>query len=127
MNEQNGNGWTSMIRGVARVLGLAATGLFVAFLVVSGAIVFPLSWADPQGFPLLIALLVAVAGVLIAWRWELAGGVMAVGGAVAIMALVCAGSGTDMFLCALLFSLPLLIAGALYLGCCWRQRVVSRA
>lgn len=127
MEEKNVNDWTPVVRGIARVLGLVAAGLFAAFLFVSGAIVFPLSWSDPQGIPLLLALLVAVAGVLVAWRWELIGGVMAVGGAVAIVALVCAGSGSDMLLCALLFTLPLLIAGFLYLGCCWRQRVISRA
>lgn len=121
------SGWTTVIRITARLLGLAAVGLFVAFVIVSGALVFPLSWTDPQGVPLLAALAVALAGVIMAWRWELVGGVMAIVGAVAIIALVCAGSGTDMLFCAFLFTLPLLVAGALYLGCCWRTRAVSRA
>jgi hypothetical protein len=41
---------------------------------------------------------------------------------VAIIGLVCLGSGTDMFLCSLFFTLPLLLSGALYLACCWRTR-----
>jgi hypothetical protein len=122
MADQNLDGWTSVMRWTARVLGLIAAGLFVAFLYLSGAIVFPLSWTSPQGMPLLIVLIVAIAGVLVAWRWELIGGAMAIAGAVGVMALVCTGSGFDMLYCAFLFTLPLLAAGALYLGCCARNR-----
>lgn len=122
------NGWTAAMRWGARLIGLAAVGLFVAFIVVSGKIVFPtLSFSNPQGFPLLVALVVALAGALVAWRWELVGGLMTVGGAAAVMLLVCAGSGTDMLYCGLLFTLPLLVAGALFLGCCARTRIVQRA
>ena len=122
------NGWTKAMRWGARLIGLVAVGLFVAFIAVSGSIVFPtLSFSNPQGIPLFIALLVALAGVLLAWRWELVGGLMAIGGSAAIMLLVCAGSGTDMLYCGFLFTLPLLLAGALYLGCCARTKAVQRA
>jgi hypothetical protein len=125
--KQGGNGWTSSMRWVARLLALVAVGLFVYFAVEFGARVFPsLSWG-PQGIPLMAAVLVALAGLLIAWRWELVGGLMAVGGVAAIIALVCLGSGGDMFLCAFLFTLPLLVAGALFLGCCWRRRSIEAA
>jgi membrane protease YdiL (CAAX protease family) len=125
---QKKNGWTTTMRWAARLIGLAAAGLFVAFLVVSGSFVLSgMDWASPQGLPLVLALVVAVAGVLVAWRWELVGGLMAMVGSVAIMGLVCAGSGTDMLYCAFLFTLPLLLAGALYLGCCARQRVTQEA
>jgi hypothetical protein len=104
-------------------LALAAVGLFVLFAVECGPMALAsLSWSSPQGMPLLVALLVSLVGVVIAWRWELVGGVLAVGGAVAIIALVCAGSGFELFRCALLFTAPLLLAGALYMGCCWRKR-----
>ena len=121
--KQAGNGWTSLMRWIARIVALVAIGLFVFFAVEMGTRVFPtLSWG-PQGIPLLIAVVVALAGLLVAWRWELVGGIMTVAGVAAIMALVCIGSGTDMFYCAFLFTLPLLVAGALFLGCCWRTRV----
>jgi hypothetical protein len=121
--QNDGNGWTSVMRWSARLLALVAAGLFGYFAVEFGARVFPtLSWG-PQGVPLLVALFVALLGVLIAWRWELVGGMMAVAGALAIMGLVCLGSGGDMLFCALLFTLPLLLAGVLYLGCCWRKRL----
>jgi hypothetical protein len=114
------------MRWAARIVGLGAVGLFLLFLAVSGGTVLPaLSWTSPQGIPLLAALLLALAGVLIAWRWELVGGLLAVAGGLGIMALVCAGSGTDMLLCAVLFTLPLVLAGLLYLGCCARSRVRS--
>jgi hypothetical protein len=121
--QQTGNGWAKAMRWTARLVTLVVAGLFVFFVIERGAKVFAaLSWAEPQGMPLLLSLLVALAGVHIAWRWEIAGGVMAAAGAGAIIALVCLGSGLDMFLCALYFTLPLLVAGALYLCCGWRAR-----
>lgn len=123
---QAGDGWTKAMRWTARIVGLIAVALFVAFLVVSGSIVFSsLSWLSWQGLPLLLALVAAVAGVVVAWRYELVGGAMTTAGALAIIGLVCLGSGGDMFLCSLFFTLPLLVAGALSLGCCARIRLVG--
>lgn len=127
-NQKCDSGWTTAMRWVARILALITVGLFVYFLVEFGTKVFPsLAWTSPQGLPLLIALVLALVGVVIAWRWELVGGMIAVGCSAAIIALVCAGSGTDMFLCALYFTLPLLLAGVLYLACCLRTRKASRS
>ena len=126
--ERCDSGWTTAMRWAARILALIAVGLFVYFIVEFGTKVFPsLAWTSPQGIPLLIALVLALAGVVIAWRWELIGGMIAVGCSAAIIALVCAGSGTDMFLCALYFTLPLLLAGVLYLACCWQTRRASQS
>lgn len=122
------SGWTMAMRWAARILALIAVGLSAYSVVEFGAQVLPsLAWTSPQGIPLLIALLLALAGVVIAWRWELIGGLIAVGCSAAIIALVCAGSGSDMFLCAVFFTLPLLLAGALYLGCCWRTRTAAQS
>lgn len=124
--QQAGNGWTKTMRWTARIVGLIAVGLFVAFLAISAGTVFAsLSWFSWQGLPLLVALVAAIAGVLVAWRWELIGGAMTSIGALAIIGLVCLGSGADMFLCSLFFTLPLLVSGALYLGCCARTRLVG--
>ena len=117
------NGWTQGLRWTARLVGLLAIGLFIAFVVMSGPSVFAnLSLLSFQGLPLLIALLLALGGVLVAWRWELVGGIMSIVGSIAIIGLVCLGSGTDMFLCSLFFTLPLLVAGVLYLVCCYRTK-----
>jgi hypothetical protein len=69
--------------------------------------------------PLFLVLLAAVAGLLLAWRWEALGGLVAVSGALVILALAYLGSGPMVLLGAVLFTLPLLLAGCLYLGC-WR-------
>ena len=54
---QKKNGWTTTMRWAARLIGLAAAGLFVAFLVVSGSFVLSeMDWASPQGLPLVLAL-----------------------------------------------------------------------
>jgi hypothetical protein len=120
------NGWTKVLRWSARLLGLVTVGLFVAFLIVSGAFVFPaLTWSSPQGWPLLIALAVAIVGVIVMWRREFIGSLITLAGVVAVIGLVCWGSGTDMLLCAFMFILPLLIAALLSLGCCVRTRLAG--
>lgn len=119
---------TAIMRWTARILALVVAVLFTWFAIDLGPRVFArLSWASPQGLPLAIGIGVGIIGLFVAWRWELTGGVMAVLGAVVTMALVCAGSGADMLLCAFLFSLPILVAGALYLGCCYLRRSATRS
>lgn len=125
--QQTDNGWTKFMRWTARLMALLAVGLFVIFVAGSGlSVLSAISWTSPQGVPLVAALLLALAGALVAWRWELVGGIMTMAGVIGIMALVCAGSGTDMLYCAFLFTLPLLVAGALYLACCWKTKSAAR-
>ncbi len=109
------------LRWVARSIGLCVAALFVFFMIDSGARLIPaLPWTEPQGMPLFLVLLAAVAGLLLAWRYEAVGGLLAVAGALVILALVFLGSGPSMLLGALFFTLPLLVAGCLYLGC-WQS------
>jgi len=117
------DGWTTAIRWVARLLAVLVVLLFVWFLVESGPRLWQsLAWDQVQGVPVLAALLVALTGVVLAWRWELLGGLVTLLGSLAVVALVVAGSGLDMIYAALLFTAPLLVAAALYLGCCARDR-----
>jgi hypothetical protein len=110
-------------RWIARVLGLLASGPFVLFLVFLGATVCPkLSWSNPQGMPLFCVLTAATVGVLIAWRWEMIGGALAVVSAVAISGLVYFGSARAVFPAALMASVPYFVAGVLFMACCWRTR-----
>jgi hypothetical protein len=64
----------------------------------------------------------ATVSVLIAWRWEGIGGVIAVVCAIVINALVYLGSGRAMVYAALMSSVPYFVAGVLFLACCWRTR-----
>ena len=117
---------TSVMRWAWRLIGLVAVGLFVLFLAERGdRILSELSWSDPQGVPLLVAMMVAVAGLLVGWILEIAGGLMTLGGAIAIPVLVYLGSGPTLLLAALILSLPLFVCGGLCLGCCWRTRRAS--
>ena len=129
MAQNNSNsGWTTSMRWAARLLGFFAVGLFVAFVIMSGpSVLANISLTSLQGLPLLIALLLALGGVLVAWRWELVGGIMTIVGSVAIIGLVCLGSGVDMFLCSMFFTLPLIVSGALYLACSYRSRKMIAA
>ena len=121
---ERGNGWATSMRWVARLLAVASVGLFVLFAVECGPLALAsLSWSNPKGMPLLLILLVALAGVLIAWRRELLGATMAAGGAAGIVLLVCAGSGFALLRCVLLFTSPFLLASALYVGSSWRRKV----
>ena len=71
------DGWTVAMRWVARLLALVALGLFVWFAAESGTqVLLSLRWEDLQGLPLLLALGVALLGVILAWRWELLGGLL---------------------------------------------------
>lgn len=120
--------WTKTMRWIARALTILASGLFAWFLVESGARMFTtLAWGEPQGVPLLIALLAALVGALAAWRWELVGGIVAIAGALIIVGLVVWGSGVDMLYSAVWFTAPLLVAGGLYLACCARTRSATIA
>ena len=118
-----GHGGLKSARWIARILGLAVLLLFLWFLAYAGAKVIPsLAWGDPQGVPLFAVLVAAVSGVLFAWRWELFGGLLALLGAVAIVALVYAGGGTNTITGAFVLALPLTVAGVLYLGAYIRAR-----
>jgi hypothetical protein len=118
------DGLTKGMRWTPRAIGLVASGLFLLFIIESGAsALVSLTWTSPLGMPLLVALAVAVAGVLIAWRWEMAGGAMALLGGLGIMGLVYAGSGPESLLAALLLAFPMLVAGVLFLGCGLAMRV----
>ena len=66
---QSESRWIKAMRWLARVLTLLATGLFAWFVVESGARVLSTMVAgEPQGVPMLVAVLAALLKVLAAWR-----------------------------------------------------------
>ncbi len=106
-----------VLRGFALALGLLANMPFLLFLISSGAKVCPtLPWTSPRGAPLFLALTVALLGYLTAWRWVKIGGAMTMVSAVTICALVFLGSGRDLLPAALMISVPLFVAGCLFLA-----------
>lgn len=65
------------VRWVARILGVLLVGLFVVFAIGQGLQPLKLPGAE---FGLMSVLLVALSGMLVAWRRELLGGLMIVAG-----------------------------------------------
>ena len=101
----------------ARTASLLVSGLFLLFVVESGArVVATLDWSSPRGMPLFLALVLSLAGVNVAWRWARLGGTMAVAGSLTMVVLVYLASGPAGVLGAVLFAFPILFAGALHLA-----------
>jgi hypothetical protein len=126
VDEQSEDLIFGILRWAARILGLLASVPFLRFLVDTLAgTPLRLTWTGPQGGPVFVAMVLAIAGAFIAWRWQMTGGLLTVAGAVVVLLLVIAGSGTAVLLPTLLLTVPFLIAGLLHLGCCWRMRVQS--
>jgi hypothetical protein len=118
---KTGVGLNKALSWSARAAGLLASGLFLLFVAESGgARLSTLSWTSPREMPLFLALTVAVAGVTIAWRWELVGGAVAVVGALAVVQLVYLGAGLAMVPAAAVMVSPLFVAGILHVTCCCR-------
>jgi Na+/melibiose symporter-like transporter len=121
--QRTGDYLTGWMRWIARLGSLLMAALFVLFVAGSGARLYAtLSWSSPRGMPLLVVLGVTTLSALAAWRWEMTGGIAAVVGAAAVAALVYFGSGGDRLASLLMVALPLLVVGALFLGCCRRTR-----
>lgn len=121
--QRTGDGLTKGVRWSARLVGLLAGSLFLEFIIRKGARIVPgLPWSSPIGMPLFLALVMAVAGGLIGWRWEAIGSMMAIVGAVAILALAYTGVGPGIVPATLILTLPLFVAGFLYLICCCRTK-----
>ena len=112
----------------ARAASLLVSGLFLLFVVESGArVVATLDWSSPRGMPLLLVLVLSVAGVNIAWRWANLGGTMAVAGGVTMIAFVTLASGPDDLLGVVMFAFPILFAGVLHLAYSLSVAVAARA
>jgi hypothetical protein len=72
-------------------------------------------------------LLLGAAGLILAWRWECAGGIVAILGAVALAVFLNLVLLSGRLLATLVYSSPFLIAGGMCLLDWWRQRQQDRA
>ena len=109
---------TNALRGVARAMGvLASAPIAIFFLYASTEQWSELSWSNALGIPLLIALAMAAVSTLIAWCSDLIGGVLTVGSAITVAALVCQDSAHSLFPLALLNILPYSLIGIVLLVC----------
>ena len=123
MSEQTKRVIIRAVRWFARLLAILVSGPFFYFLIFrSGEVVPRLSWTAPNEIPLLIAWLAVVAGLLMSWRWEMIGGLVMAGAAIAIGILGYLGCGAGELPTCTLVAGPYLLTGLLLLSCCWGRR-----
>ncbi len=67
-------------------------------------------------------LVVATAGLALAWRWEGIGGLLAILGGIGLAVIDYGAFGRDGWFAALLYCSPFLISGILCLICWWQKR-----
>jgi hypothetical protein len=80
----------TVVRRIARIMGLLIVGLFLMFMVGEGFIPLKLNGTEIAQHAVL---LVALTGMLVLWRWELLGGVMVIAGMIAFYSINIAASG----------------------------------
>lgn len=99
------------LRQFARGLGLGASGTFLFAAIVSGMS------STPMPPPLLILLMLAIASVLLAFRWEGIGGMGAITASVGLGIFVYANAGHNQLVAASVYSAPFLFSGILFVIC----------
>jgi len=115
--------WNTVIRWMARLSSLAVNSVFLLILFLA------LTNEDkPQGaaIPVLVLLVLTIVSCFAAWRWERAGGLAVLIGAVCLGVAVYAASRTygagPRFLAPLLYAVPYLLVGTLFLWAARGQR-----
>jgi hypothetical protein len=97
---------TDILRWLARIIGLLASAFFLMFAI-----------GEAAPLPLLILILFAALGVLIALRWERIGGTVTTIVAIALGLYVFQSLEHAPTTIVLVYSLPFLVAGTLFLIC----------
>jgi zinc transporter ZupT len=112
--------WDTVIRWIARLSSLAINSVFLLILFLA------LTNEDkPQGaaIPVLVLLALTMGSCFAAWRWERAGGIAVLVGAVCLGGATYTASRTygagPRFLAPLLYAVPYLLVGTLFL---WATR-----
>jgi asparagine N-glycosylation enzyme membrane subunit Stt3 len=120
--------WDTVIRWIARLSSLAINSVFLLILVLAVT-----NEDKPQGAAIRVLLLLVLTMVscLAAWRWERAGGIAVLLSAVCLGVAVYAASRTygvgPHFLAPLLYAVPYLLVGTLFLLAARGQRSFGRS
>jgi signal transduction histidine kinase len=119
--------WDTVIHWIARLSSLATNSVFLLILFLA------LTNEDkPQGvaIPVLVLLALAMVSCLAAWRWERAGGIAVLVSAVCLGVAAYAASRSygagPHFLAPLLYAVPYLLVGILFLWAAREQRSFGR-
>ena len=116
-----------MMSWIARGTGLLVSGFFLIFTI--SEFISEVLGGRPcmAVVPLLAFLAAPILGVLIAWRWEMIGGALTMLGAIGLGIFVYLAVEYNKLLGAMLFSLPFLISGLLFLRIWLGRRTLRNA
>jgi hypothetical protein len=115
-----GKSWVGFLRGLARVVGFSASAFFLLFAVGEGA--GELSRGGFTVLPFTLALLVATAGLILAFRRERLGSLVTLMGSGLLAVSVVWLAESDVLVLELLFAGPFVFAGLLLLWCSHETR-----
>lgn len=108
-----------------RAVGLLAvlTALLYLRAMTSGSFLYRGSSETlPVSIILFGLMLVATAGLVLAWRWECAGGVIAILGSLAVASVVYSTFSENRLLAILVYSSPFIVSGSLCVADWWKHR-----
>lgn len=71
---------------------------------------------------LFVLMLIATAGLVLTWRWECVGGVVAILGSLAVAAVVFSTFTENRLLASLVYSSPFIVSGSLCVADWWKHR-----
>ncbi len=126
---QTSNGQTSRdfdeLHAFTRAVGLLAvlTALLYLRAMASGGFLYRgVNDSIPVATILFVLMLIATAGLVLTWRWECVGGVVAILGSLAVAAVVYSTFTDNRLLALLVYSSPFLISGSLCVADWLKQR-----
>ena len=71
---------------------------------------------------LFVLMLIATAGLVLTWRWECVGGVVAILGSLAVAAVIYSTFSENRLLATLVYSSPFIVSGTLCVADWWKHR-----
>jgi hypothetical protein len=110
---------------LARAVGLLAVLtalLYLRAMASDGFLYRGTSENIPVTTVLFALMLIATAGLVMTWRWECVGGVVAIVGSLAVAAVVYGTFTENRLLALLVYSSPFLVSGSLCVADWWKQR-----
>lgn len=111
------------LRWFGRIVGFLATGFFLLFFICEGVPDIIKNGMDTQIIPFLMLLFLAITGYIIAIFNEKAGGIMQIAGGVAMSIYHLWTGGFKDLNMALVFGLPFIICGSIFLLCWWKCKI----
>ncbi len=76
----------------------------------------------PVSTILFVLMLLATAGLVLSWRWECLGGIVAILGSLAVAAVVYSTFSDNRVLALIVYSSPFIVSGSLCVADWWKQR-----